>query len=188
MQIYGGHGYIRDNGMEQLVRDARITQIYEGANGIQALDLVGRKLGSAPGPLAAPLLPPGRGLHRGAPGGCQASAEFVLPLAKAFGRLQQATALARRAGPARPGGGGRRGERLSAPLRPGRARLHVVAAWPRPHCQKLADDGTEECHFYEAKLATARFFMARLLPQTGTLFATLMAGKKPLMALAEAAF
>ena len=44
MQIYGGHGYIRENGMEQFVRDARITQIYEGTNGIQALDLVGRKM------------------------------------------------------------------------------------------------------------------------------------------------
>src|SRR3546814_2156554 len=45
MQVFGGHGYIREHGMEQLVRDARIAQIYEGANGIQALDLVGRKLG-----------------------------------------------------------------------------------------------------------------------------------------------
>src|SRR5262249_5542702 len=45
VQVWGGHGYIRDNGMEQLVRDARITQLYEGTNGIQALDLIGRKLG-----------------------------------------------------------------------------------------------------------------------------------------------
>ena len=51
VQIWGGHGYIRDNGMEQLMRDARITQIYEGANGIQALDLVGRKLGLGTGRL-----------------------------------------------------------------------------------------------------------------------------------------
>ena len=48
MQVIGGHGYIREYGMEQLVRDARITQIYEGTNGIQALDLVGRKLPAAP--------------------------------------------------------------------------------------------------------------------------------------------
>ena len=68
VQVYGGHGYIREYGMEQLVRDARITQIYEGANGIQALDLVGRKLPLPTGPPAAPLLPPGGGLHRGAPG------------------------------------------------------------------------------------------------------------------------
>ena len=53
MQCYGGHGYIRDNGVEQFVRDARINQIYEGANGVQAMDLVGRKLGRKGG--AAPL-------------------------------------------------------------------------------------------------------------------------------------
>src|SRR3546814_16548343 len=51
MQVYGGHGYIREHGMEQLVRDARIAQIYEGANGIQALDLVDRKLGQNMGRL-----------------------------------------------------------------------------------------------------------------------------------------
>jgi hypothetical protein len=53
MQCYGGHGYIRDNGVEQFVRDSRINQIYEGANGVQAMDLVGRKLGRKGG--AAPL-------------------------------------------------------------------------------------------------------------------------------------
>ena len=53
MQCYGGHGYIRDNGVEQFVRDARINQTYEGANGVQAMDLVGRKLGRKGG--AAPM-------------------------------------------------------------------------------------------------------------------------------------
>ena len=52
MQCYGGHGYIRDNGVEQFVRDGRINQTYEGANGVQAMDLVGRKLGRKGG--AAP--------------------------------------------------------------------------------------------------------------------------------------
>ena len=53
MQVYGGHGYIRDNGVEQFVRDGRINQTYEGANGVQAMDLVGRKLGRKGG--AAPM-------------------------------------------------------------------------------------------------------------------------------------
>ncbi len=53
MQCYGGHGYIRDNGVEQFVRDARINMVYEGANGVQAMDLVGRKLGRKGG--AAPM-------------------------------------------------------------------------------------------------------------------------------------
>ena len=68
VQVHGGHGYIREHGMEQLVRDARISQIYEGANGIQALDLVGRKLPQPGRALPAPLLSSRRRLHRGEQG------------------------------------------------------------------------------------------------------------------------
>ncbi len=64
MQVYGGHGYIRANGMEQLVRDARISMIYEGTNGVQALDLVGRKLPRGRRADAADVLPSGQRLHR----------------------------------------------------------------------------------------------------------------------------
>src|SRR3984957_14443086 len=90
MQVWGGHGYIHENGAEQFVRDARITQIYEGANGIQALDLVGRKL---PANL-------GRSLRRffhpvanfiAENQGDEEFGELLLPFAKAFGKLQQAT-------------------------------------------------------------------------------------------------
>ena len=65
-QVFGGHGYIAEHGMEQFVRDARITMIYEGANGIQALDLVGRKLPQGRRPRAAGVLRRGAGLHQGA--------------------------------------------------------------------------------------------------------------------------
>ncbi|HKO10106.1 MAG TPA: acyl-CoA dehydrogenase C-terminal domain-containing protein [Alphaproteobacteria bacterium] len=186
VQTYGGHGYIRENGVEQLVRDARITQIYEGANGIQALDLVGRKLGSHLGRSLRRFFHPVLGLIEAHQGDAK-MAEFVLPLAKAFGRLQQATAWLAEQG-------------LRDPEEAGAAasdylRLFGLVALGYMWCRmaktafdKLAESGTEERSFYEAKLATARFFMARLLPQTGTLFATLMAGKKSLMALAEAAF
>ena len=64
MQVYGGHGYIRANGMEQLVRDARISMIYEGTNGVQALDLVGRKLPRGRRADAADFLPSGQRVHR----------------------------------------------------------------------------------------------------------------------------
>ena len=77
VQIYGGHGYIREHGMEQFVRDARIAQIYEGTNGIQALDLVGRKLPQDMGRLLRALLPS----RVGVPGGSQedpALLEFVM--------------------------------------------------------------------------------------------------------------
>ncbi len=66
MQVYGGHGYIRDHGMEQLVRDARISMIYEGTNGIQALDLVGPQAAAGRGADAADVLPPGKRFHRAA--------------------------------------------------------------------------------------------------------------------------
>src|SRR3546814_4180804 len=90
MQVYGGHGYIREHGMEQLVRDARIAQIYEGANGIQALDLVGRKLGQNMGRLLRRFFHPVQayveaGMTR------PELAEFVAPLAKSLSRLQQST-------------------------------------------------------------------------------------------------
>jgi alkylation response protein AidB-like acyl-CoA dehydrogenase len=91
VQVYGGHGYIREHGMEQYVRDARITQIYEGANGIQALDLVGRKLPAHMGRYLRRFFHPVADYieaHRED----QALGEFIPPLAKAYGRLQRASA------------------------------------------------------------------------------------------------
>ena len=91
VQTYGGHGYIREHGVEQLVRDARITQLYEGANGIQALDLVGRKLPAHMGRSLRRFFHPVLAFierHQADP----RMGELVLPLAKAVGRLQQATA------------------------------------------------------------------------------------------------
>ena len=66
-QVFGGHGYIEEHGMSQFVRDARIAMIYEGANGIQALDLVGRKLAAERRPRRAGLLQGGRRVLRGEP-------------------------------------------------------------------------------------------------------------------------
>jgi len=85
VQTYGGHGFIRENGVEQLVRDARITQLYEGTNGIQALDLVGRKLPMKGGAAAQRLL----GLMAGFVAQHKADdklKEFVEPLEKALSR------------------------------------------------------------------------------------------------------
>jgi alkylation response protein AidB-like acyl-CoA dehydrogenase len=186
VQTYGGHGYIREHGIEQLVRDARITQLYEGTNGIQALDLVGRKLGSHAGRLLRRFFHPVLAFveaHQADP----KMTEFAIPLAKALGRLQQATAWLAEQGlrdAEEAGAGAADYLRLFGLVTLGYmwCRIAKVAL------AKLANDGTDEKDFYEAKLATARFFMARLLPQTGTLFATLMAGKKPLMEMAEAAF
>jgi alkylation response protein AidB-like acyl-CoA dehydrogenase len=184
VQVMGGHGYIREHGMEQLVRDARITQLYEGANGIQALDLVGRKLPMHMGRLLRRFFHPVSGFIE-ANAADPAMAEFVLPLAKAFGKLQQATAHIAQVG-------------LKDPEEAGAAaadylKLFALAAsaymWAKAAKVALpkAESG-EEAWFYKAKLATARFFMARLLPETSSLLTVITSGAKPLMALEAEAF
>jgi alkylation response protein AidB-like acyl-CoA dehydrogenase len=180
VQVFGGHGYIREHGMEQLVRDARIAQLYEGTNGIQALDLVGRKLPHHMGRALRRFFHPVLGFieaNQAEP----ALAEFVLPLAKAFGRLQQATAWVAQQG-------------LRDPDEAGAAasdylRLFALTAlayvWARTAKAVLDKPEAEREPFHEAKLATARFYMTRVLPQSSGLFAAMNAGAKPIMAVEE---
>ncbi len=185
VQVLGGHGYIREYGMEQFVRDARITQIYEGTNGIQALDLVGRKLPAhmRAATCAASSTRSPSSSSRGRQ--TRELAEFVVPLAKAFERLQRATAWLAQRGHEEPRPGRRRRDRLPAPLRLHRARLPLGAHGEGGAGQK---QGGDDAAFYEAKLATARFYMQRMLPRSGAHFATLMAGSAPIMDFPEAAF
>jgi alkylation response protein AidB-like acyl-CoA dehydrogenase len=178
MQVMGGHGYIREWGMEQLVRDCRITQIYEGTNGIQALDLVGRKLPSHMGRLLRSFFHPVDAYIRARLEKPEL-AEFVLPLAKAFGRLQQASALIAQKGLADP--------EEAAAAATDYLRLFGLAAyaylWTRMAELALGKTEGEDGAFYKGKLATSRFFMAKLLPESTSLFAQIGAGAKPLMAL-----
>ncbi|MEJ2454350.1 MAG: acyl-CoA dehydrogenase C-terminal domain-containing protein [Candidatus Thiodiazotropha sp.] len=183
MQVFGGHGYIREQGMEQFVRDARIAQIYEGTNGIQALDLVGRKLPAHTGRYLRRFFHPVAAYIEAHQQDAQL-AEFIQPLAKAFGRLQRASAWIAQSG-------------LSDPDQAGAAatdylRLFGLTAlaylWTRMaelSQQKL--DG-EERRFYQAKIDTARFFMQRLLPQSGGLFSAILAGSDSMMAFDDDAF
>ncbi|CAK0748804.1 3-methylmercaptopropionyl-CoA dehydrogenase [uncultured Gammaproteobacteria bacterium] len=184
MQIWGGHGYIRDNGMEQFVRDVRITQLYEGANGIQALDLVGRKLPQDVGrslrrffhPLAAELERDGAD---------SVLAPYVRPLAKAFGRLQQATVVIAQRGLAKPVEAAAVASdylRLFGLVALGASWLTMVRV---AQAQVVAGTATP---LHRAKLDTGRFFMAKLLPQTGALLSSIMAGAEPVMTLDEALF
>ncbi len=183
VQVFGGHGYIREWGMEQLVRDARIAQLYEGANGIQALDLVGRKLGQNIGrPLRRFFHPLHAFLEENQDDA--AMVEIVVPLAKAFGRLQQATAWIAQQG-------------LKNPEEAGAAasdylRLFALVAmgymWARMMKVAMANQDAENAAFYKAKIATGRFFMARILPETSGLFAAIMAGGETIMAPEEAWF
>jgi alkylation response protein AidB-like acyl-CoA dehydrogenase len=183
VQVWGGHGYIRANGMEQLVRDARIAQIYEGANGIQALDLVGRKLGTGTGRLLRRFFHPLTAFIE-AQASDPAMAEFTLPLHKSLAKLQQATAWVAETGLRRP-------EAAAAAASDYLELFALVALawmWARMARIALARQAGDDGAFYQAKLATARFFMARILPRHASLFASLMAGADPVMALPEAAF
>ena len=183
VQVMGGHGYIREQGMEQLVRDARIAQIYEGANGIQALDLVGRKLPMHNGRLLRRFFHPVDNFiaeHKDV----AEMQEFVLPLAKALGKLQQATVLIAQRGLRNPDEAGAAASDY--------LKLFALTAsafmWARMVKVSLPKLAGEETWFYKGKLATARFFMSRILPETSSLLTIISAGAKPLMELEAEAF
>jgi butyryl-CoA dehydrogenase len=168
--------------MEQYVRDCRITQIYEGTNGVQALDLVGRKLPAHAGRYLHTVFHPIAKFieSRSADG---TLVEFVGPLAEAFKQLQQATAQIARVGTAEPE---EAGAAASDYLR--LFGLTVLAyLWARMAEISLAKAGDQD-GFYRAKVETARFFVQRLLPQTSGLFQAIMAGGRSMMAFDETAF
>ena len=184
MQIYGGHGYIHDNGMEQFVRDARIAQIYEGANGIQALDLVGRKMPAHMGRFLRQFFLPVQDFIE-AHSRDESLAEFIGPLAKSFGRLQQATATIAQRGFGNPDEAGA----ASSDYLRFFAMVSIAYLWCRAVIvakDKIAKGSGDP--FYQAKIHTARFYMQKLMPQTSALFSTIMAGAAPVMAMDEKLF
>ncbi|MGI9420579.1 MAG: acyl-CoA dehydrogenase C-terminal domain-containing protein [Geminicoccaceae bacterium] len=186
IQCMGGHGYIAEWGMEQLLRDARITLLYEGANGVQALDLVGRKLPSHFGRLLRRFFHPAMALieeHQTD----QELAEFVLPFAKAFSRLQQVTLHVAQQGLRNPDEAGAASVdylRLFALV----ALAYMWVRMVKVAQRKLADGANGDASFYQAKVRTARFFMTKILPENSALFARIMAGAEPLMDFEDAAF
>jgi hypothetical protein len=184
-QVFGGHGYIREWGMEQFVRDARIAQIYEGTNGIQAMDLVGRKLAQNGG----------RGVRlffetvardiadakaAGDPAGVAG------PLESAVGELQVATMWLAQNGMADPdnaGAGAYAYMQLMGLVALGWRWLKMAGVSDR-----LKDEAGEDRSFHETKLATARFYAQRELVAASALRKTVEAGAESVMALAEEAF
>jgi alkylation response protein AidB-like acyl-CoA dehydrogenase len=185
VQVFGGAGFIRETGVEQYVRDARITQIYEGANGIQALDLVGRKLGAHYGRALRQVFHP---VDRFIADHAEDDdlGEMVGLLAKSFGRLQTATGWL--------GEQGLRDPEQAAAASSDYLRLFalVAMAYMWALMAKAARDslkrGTGDLAFYKAKIATARFFFLRMLPETSSLLSRILSGKEPLMALDADAF
>jgi butyryl-CoA dehydrogenase len=178
IQVLGGHGFIRANGQEQYVRDVRITQLYEGTNGIQSADLLGRKilhLGLFDS-LANPLRD---FVTRHADG--DAMADFATPVSAAFDHLEDATRLLierAKENPEETGAAAVDYLRLLALTTVG----YLFARAAEASLPKAAED------FYRAKLATARFYMQRILPETASLHARIVAGAAPVMELDDAMF
>ncbi|MCY1526191.1 3-methylmercaptopropionyl-CoA dehydrogenase [compost metagenome] len=176
-QVFGGHGYIREWGQEQLVRDVRIAQIYEGTNGIQALDLLGRKV-VANGGAALKLFCAEVRAFADQPG-----APFAAELLEALQRLEGTSEwLLAKAG--------------QNPNEVGAASVeylqlfgHVAYAWLWARMAQVAQARrSEDETFYAGKLATAEFFFRRLLPRTLGLEASIRAGSAPLFGLADEQF
>jgi alkylation response protein AidB-like acyl-CoA dehydrogenase len=184
VQVYCGHGFIRENGVEQLVRDARITQLYEGTNGIQALDLVGRKLPMKGGRAAQRLLGEISAFIATHKSDAEMK-EFVEPLEKAMGRVQDAALFLMQNAMKNPDEAGAAATDLLRLM----ALTAMAFMWNRivvaAH-KGLANGGDKT--FYEAKLVTARFYMARVLPQTTSLNHQIKAGASSVMALPAEAF
>jgi alkylation response protein AidB-like acyl-CoA dehydrogenase len=182
MQVYGGHGYIAEWGMEQYVRDARINMIYEGTNTIQSLDLLGRKV---LGDNGAKLKAFGNLIREFVEeeGVNEAMQEFVNPLAELGEKVTKLTTeLGMKAFGNADEVGGAAVDYL-------RVCGHLVFAyfWARMAKVALAKKDSGD-PFYTAKLHTARFYFAKLLPETASLIRTARAGVAPLMAMEEALF
>jgi acyl-CoA dehydrogenase len=183
-QVYGGHGYIAEQGMEQFVRDARIAMIYEGANGIQALDLVGRKL-PRDGGRAVMAFFSEVGAFAKEHGADEAMKPYVTPLSNALGHLQQATTWLMQNAMMKPDNAGAAATDY----------LHlfglVTLAYMWARMAKVAQDkiaagGTTP--YLTTKLVTGRFFVERVLPETAAHLARLQSGSATTMELAAEAF
>jgi alkylation response protein AidB-like acyl-CoA dehydrogenase len=185
-QVWGGHGYVKDNGMEQFVRDARINQIYEGTNGIQALDLIGRKVLMDNG---AKLKKFGKLVQQlvEEQGVKPEMSEFITPLADLGDKvLKLSTEIGMKA--------------FANPHEAGAAATdylrvigHLVLAYfwakmARVALDRVQADGDSVDPFYSAKLATARFYFQRLLPETAWRIRAARAGAKAVMDLPAAMF
>jgi len=185
VQCYGGHGFIRESGVEQYMRDARIAMLYEGTNGIQALDLVGRKLPFEMGRYLRSLFHPVSDFIE-ANADDPAIGKMVAGLKRAFEALQGATAMIAERGMKDPEEGG------AAATDYLRLMGLVAMAYCFAKSTKIASralmSGTGEAAFYKAKIDTARFFYEKLLPQSASLFLSIKAGKGALMDFAEDAF
>ncbi len=183
-QMYGGHGYIAEQGMEQFVRDARIAMIYEGANGIQALDLVGRKLPRDNGRAVMAFFAEVTGFAKEHSGN-EAMKPFIVPVSAALGHLREATSWLMMNAMAKPDNAGAAATDY----------MHlfgfVVLGYMWARMAKVASDkiaASGQTSYLKTKLVTGRFFMERMLPQTALHLARIQSGCGTTMELAAEAF
>jgi alkylation response protein AidB-like acyl-CoA dehydrogenase len=179
-QVYGGHGYIREWGMEQYVRDARIAMIYEGANGVQAMDLVGRKLAQNGGRAV-------QALFKLVDDECATAksnaklADFAVRLEKTNGELKAATMWFMQNGMANPnnvGAGAHHYMHIMGIVALGLQWLRMAQA-----ASAALEAGAENPAFYETKLVTARYFSERFMPEAGALRRKIESGSEAIMGL-----
>ncbi|WP_295809328.1 acyl-CoA dehydrogenase C-terminal domain-containing protein [uncultured Nitratireductor sp.] len=185
-QLFGGHGYIEEHGMSQFVRDARIAMIYEGANGIQALDLVGRKLPAKGGRAAQAFFKEVSDFcetHRED----EAMAPFTKALKKGLSDLQSASLWLMQNAVQKPDNAGAASHDY----------MHLMGLvalgymWGRmvkSAQEQLAGSANGDTSFLEAKIATGRYFMERVMPETAAHLARISTGADAMMALPEEAF
>jgi alkylation response protein AidB-like acyl-CoA dehydrogenase len=180
LQTLGGHGYIKEYGIEQYVRDARIAQIYEGTNAVQALDLVGRKLPMEGGRLVRRFFELIK-TDVDAAAAVAGLEDFAKALGASLYQLQKATMLLAERGFANP-------DEVGAAATEYLDLMGYTAVgwqWLRMATvsqEKLAA-GTDDRQFHEAKLKTARFYFSRVLPGTASLLTAIQSGSAPIMAL-----
>ncbi|WP_227283992.1 MULTISPECIES: acyl-CoA dehydrogenase C-terminal domain-containing protein [Paracoccaceae] len=185
-QVYGGHGYIEEWGMSQFTRDARIAMIYEGANGVQALDLVGRKLSQDGGKHVMAFFDLVKDFLKENEDNAALKADFLDPLKAASKDLQAAGMYFMQEGMKNPNNA------LSGSYDFMHLFGHVCLGlmWAQMAKAALAalETGTSDPDFYETKLATGRFYMARQLPMTATHLVRIQSGGDTVMALEAANF
>ena len=184
-QVYGGHGYIEEWGMSQFARDARIAMIYEGANGIQALDLVGRKLAQDGGKHVMAFFEMVKAECK-AHGDEARMAGFVEPLKAASKQLQAAGMYFMQNGMKNPNNA------LAGSYDFMHMMGHVCLGLMWTRMAKAAydalDAGASDKDFYETKIATGRFYMARQLPACGMHLQRIESGAETVMALSAESF
>jgi len=185
LQCLGGHGYIREFGLEQFVRDARIAQIYEGTNGVQAMDLIGRKVPEGGGRLLRRFLAKVQETAKAARDDARLS-DLAAALLDALRKLQESTMAVMNKAPQNPDEAGAAASdylRLFGLVATGWMWLRMA----QTALAKLAA-GDGDPRFLDAKVKTTRFYFAKLLPQAGALAAAIASGAAPVMELEAEAF